>query len=61
MKTKSDNMIASGTCGENLTWTITGTRDNYILMVSSLIRDIYYRCITLHNQYNYKEIKYKEV
>jgi hypothetical protein len=34
MKTKSDNIIASGTCGENLQWVITGEKDNYTLTIS---------------------------
>jgi hypothetical protein len=36
METKSDNMITSGTCGENLTWIITDAKDNNILTLSEI-------------------------
>jgi hypothetical protein len=34
METKSNKIIASGKCGENLTWVITGEEDNYTLSIS---------------------------
>ncbi|MDR1878305.1 MAG: leucine-rich repeat domain-containing protein [Bacteroidales bacterium] len=34
MAKKPDNRIASGSCGENLEWFLTGEKDNYMLTVS---------------------------
>ncbi|MDR1878303.1 MAG: hypothetical protein LBQ64_01915 [Bacteroidales bacterium] len=34
MTNNSDNMIASGSCGENLEWVLTGENGNYTLTVS---------------------------